>query len=434
MTERGENRSAIRRLNVTGLAILLLLVCGAGGWAAVSEVTGAVIAAGQVVVESEVKTVQHPSGGVVGQIHVAEGDFVEAGDLLIRLDSTLARAELQIVTSRLDEFYARQAVLEAVRDKHASLTFPVRLISRSDDPTVADVLASARSTFGLQAAVQRSRENELRSQIEQSEQELRGLARQTKAKVSELELVEAQLTNIRELLTSGLIEKTEVTRLERDAARLSGEIGQIESTQAVARGRVNQQRLQLERVSQDIRSEAATELQSLGADIAEYEERRIAAMDQLQRLDVTAPQSGVVHELEVHTVGGVIGVGDALMKIVPRADELIVEARVSPPDRDQLFAGQKASLHFSAFNQRTTPRVDGVVRTIAATTSFDTRTGSQFYIVRIAMTADATTALAGNEVLPGMPVSAFIETEPRTVASFLLKPLMDQAAAAFRER
>lgn len=434
MKVKSPTRRSIRRLNIVGVLALLLLVVGFGGWAATTELSGAVIASGQVVVESEEKIVQHPTGGIVGEILVRDGMEVEAGDVLIRLDGTLARSELAIITGRLDELYARKAVVEAERGGLEEVTFPANLTDRADDPEVAAILATSRATFDLRRSAILGQESQLREQIIQLGEEISGLERQVEAKQEEIDLVGPQLENYRRLLQQELIERSQVTALEREEARLEGELGQLVASIATSRGRISELEIQILQIGQEVRSEAAAELQDLTANISELESRRVASEDQLRRLEIRSPQAGVIHELAVHTIGGVIGPGEPLMRVVPVADQLILEARVSPTDRDQISTGQVAALHFAAFNQRTTPRISGEVTSISASTLIDERTQGPYYLIRVSMPADQIALLGDVDVVPGMLATAFIETRPRTVASFLLKPFLDQVDTVFRER
>jgi len=434
MTDGRQTRQSLRRLNIVGLLVMVLLVGGAGGWAATTQIAGAVIASGEIVVESEIKVVQHPTGGIIGEILVREGERVQAGDVLMTIDGTLANAELAIIVRRLNEFNARRALLIAERDDSDSITFPEGLLQQRDDPEIAEIISGTLATFDLRRSARLGQESQLREQIIQLGEQIDGLTRQASAKESEIALVSTQLETFRGLLARGLIERSQVTTLERDAARLEGERGQLAAAIAEARGRISELEVQILQVSQQARSLAASELQELSASIAEHEERRITALDQLQRLEIRAPQDGIVHDLVVHTVGGVVGAGDPLMQVVPVADELVVEAQVSPTDRDQLLIGQTASLSFQAFNQRALPRIEGEILDISASTLANLVTGAPYYAVRIGLERDQLQLLGDVDVVPGMLVTAFIQTEPRTFMQYLLAPIAEQVDRAFRGR
>jgi HlyD family secretion protein len=226
-----------------------------------------------------------------------------------------------------------------------------------------------------------------------------------------------------------------VTALERDAARLEGERGSLVSSIAQTKGKMTETELQILQIDQDLRTEVGKDLAEIRGKLAELVEKRVAAEDQLKRVDIRAPQDGLVHQLAIHTVGGVITPnGEPLMLIVPKADALTVEAKIAPQDIDQVRIGHRAVLRFSAFNQRTTPELTGTVSLVSADITKDEKTGSSFYTVRIGLTAAEIARLNGLKLVPGMPVESFIQTGERTVLSYLTKPLTDQITKAWREK
>lgn len=423
----------IRRYLLGGIAACVVLVGGAGSLAAVTELSGAVIAPGKLVVDSSVKKVQHPTGGVVGAILASEGDAVKSGQVLIRLDETVTRANLAIVTKGLDEFEARLARLEAERDDHATIAFPPSLISSQDDPTVARAMAGEQSLFEFRRQARAGQKAQLEERIAQLGEETSGLEEQRQAKSREIELIGTELDSIRKLWQRKLVSIDRLMALERDAVRLDGEHGQLTASIAQSKGRIAETRLQIIQVDQDLRSEVATELRDVQGKISEFVERKVSAEDQLKRIDIRSPQDGVVHQLAVHTVGGVISPGEVIMLVVPVADDLTVEARIAPQDIDQLSLGQDVALKLSAFNQRVTPELNGVVNEISADLSVDERSGAGFYTVRVSLPRAELKKLKGLTLAPGMPVEAFFSTGSRTMLSYLVKPLADQIARAFRE-
>ncbi|MGF9763820.1 HlyD family type I secretion periplasmic adaptor subunit [Microvirga sp. 0TCS3.31] len=418
---------------LTGLSVLVLLGGGMGGWAATTELSGAVVAPGSVVVDSHVKKVQHPTGGVVGEIRVRDGDRVQMGDVVVRLDETITRANLAVVTKSLDELAAQQGRLEAERDGAGTIRLHKDLQGRSAEPDIADLIAGEQRLFELRQAARDGLRAQLKERIDQLKEQISGLKEQAGAKADEIQLIQNELEGVRELWRKNLIPISRVTQLEREATRLKGEQGQLIASIAQTKGRVSETELQIIQIDQDLRSEVAKELREIQAKTAELVEKRVAAEDQLKRIDIRAPQAGVVHQLVVHTLGGVIGAGDELMLIVPEADQLAIEVKVAPQDIDQLGIGQEAVLRLSAFNQRTTPEIRGSVSRIAADLIQDQKTGVSFYTARIAVEANEMTRLHGLTLMPGMPVEAFIETGERTALSYLMKPLSDQLSRAWRE-
>jgi HlyD family secretion protein len=425
---------SIRRHIVIGIAAIILMGGGISGWAATTAISGALIAPGSVVVESNAKKVQHPTGGVVGDMLVANGKRVAAGDLLVRLDETMTRANLQIVSKALDELTARRARLRAERDGADEVAWPNAFAERRQGREIVDLMGDEQRLFDLRRTTRIGQKRQLGERIAQLNEEAAGIVAQKAAKSKELVLVENELDGVRQLWDKKLIQMTRLTALEREAARLDGERAQLIATAAQSRGKVSEIELQITQIDRELASEVGRELREIDGKANEYAERKIAAEDQLRRIDIRAPIAGTVHELNIHTVGGVIGPGEQLMLIVPSSEELTVEARVAPQDIDQVRVGQLASLRFSAFNQRTTPEIDGVVSRVSADVTTEQRTGLSYYTARIAIESKQLTRLGDVRLVPGMPVEAFIKTDDRTVASYLVKPLSDQVARAFRER
>jgi HlyD family secretion protein len=427
-------RQSIRRHLFVSLVVVLLLVGGIGGWAATSEFAGAVIAQGQLVVDSSVKKVQHPTGGVVAELNVRDGDIVKAGDIVIKLDDTQTRANLQIVVKGLDEFAARRAREEAELEGLDAVTFPDDLVARKDDPDVARVMSGEARLFDVRRKTRDGLKGQLTERIAQSQEEITGLSAQVESKDRQIEWIKKELEGVRELWSKNLVQFSRVTALEREQARLEGERGQLIASIAQSKGKIAETKIQILQVDQDMRTEVGKDLADIRSKTAELIEKRVAAEDQLKRIDIRAPQDGMVHQLDVHTVGGVITAGQQIMLIVPAADKLIVEAKVQPQDIDQLHVGQKAVMRFSSFNTRTTPEVNGEVSVVSADTTQDQRTGASFYTVRISVSPQEIARLGEVKLIPGMPVEAYIQTTNRTVVSYFVRPFHDQIAKAFREK
>jgi len=412
----------------------ILLLGGVGGWAASTEFAGAVIAPGQVVVESNVRKVQHPSGGVVGQLLVHDGSRVELGDVLIRLDETQTRANLSIIVKALDELEARQAREEAERDASPGIQFPKSLLDQMSDPDVAKSVHGEQEQFKIRGQARDGQKLQLRERIAQLGEEANGYEAQVLSKANQIEWIAKELVGVNDLWEKNLVPYSRVTALEREKERLEGERGQLRASIAQTKGKTAEIQLQILQVDQDMRAEVGKDLAELRAKQAELVEKRVAAEDQLRRIDLRAPQSGVVYQLAVHTVGGVIGPGEVTMLIVPDNDSLDVEVRIQPQDIDQIQIGHRAVLRFSAFNQRTTPELNGSVSRIAPDVTEDPKTGVHYYTVRINIPKDELTRLGDLKLVPGMPVESFMQTAPRTVMSYLLRPFHDQLARAFREK
>jgi HlyD family secretion protein len=427
-------RGSIRLHLIAGLAVVAGLVGGLGGWASTAEISGALIAPGSVVVESNVKKVQHPTGGVVGEVRVHDGDLVKAGDVVVRLDDTVTKASLAIVTKNLNGLWARAARLEAEQQGADKVKFPSTLLDHADDPDVTAVMASETKLFEVRSTGRIGQKAQLRERIAQLNEEIAGLTAQEVAKMHEIDLVNKELVGVEQLYDQHLVQMSRLTTLQRDAARLAGERAQFIASRAQAKGKITETELQIIQVDKDLVSDVSKDLRETNDKIGEFVERKVTAEDQLRRIDIRAPQDGMVLQSTVHTVGGVISAGDAIMMIVPQQDNLSVEAKVNPQDIDQLQIGQKTLLRLSAFNQRTTPELNGVVSRVSPDTTTDQRTGQSTYTIRVSMPPEEIARLGDVKLIPGMPVEAFVQTGDRTMLSYLAKPLHDQLMRAFREK
>ncbi|WP_430911971.1 HlyD family type I secretion periplasmic adaptor subunit [Methylobacterium sp. sgz302541] len=432
---RAAAKDSIRRHLALTVGLGTALVIGVGGWATFTEISGAVIAPGQLVVESDVKKVQHPTGGVVGELRVREGQKVKAGDILIRLDETQTRANLDIVLKALDEAAARRARDEAERDGARTVTFPPELLARAaSDPVVARLIDGESRLFTARVNGREGQKAQLRERVSQLRQEISGLTEQAAAKEREIQFIGPELKGVRDLYAKNLVQLSRVNQLERDGARLQGERGQLMASTASARGKITETELQILQIDQDMRTEVGKDLAEIRGKWSELVEKRVAAEDQLKRIDMRAPQDGTVHQLTVHTIGGLVTPSEPAMLIVPSADQLAVEVRVQPQDIDSVQLDQKAVLRFPAFNQRTTPEIDGIVTRVSADVSTDPKTGASFYTARIKVPETEKERLGGVRLQPGMPVETFMQIGERSVLSYLTKPLTDQIAKAWREK
>jgi HlyD family secretion protein len=418
----------------TGLRTLLVVGGLAGGWMALVPLSGAVVVPGNLVVQSNVKAIQHPTGGVVAQIAVNNGMRVNSGDLLLRLDSTQAQASLQVVSKQLDEMRAKISRLVAERDGLPRPAIPAEMSARLDDGNVKTLLASEASLFRARVTARESQKELLQSKVSQLGEEIIGLEAQVASKAKQLELITGELTGVQELFDKRLVPIARLTALQRENARIEGERGQLISTIAETKTKVDEAKLQMVRLDQDVRTEVVKELGEAQGKEAELSERSIAARDVLNRIEMRAPTSGVIHQLNAHTIGGVIRAGDTIMEVVPDSDDLQIEARLQPNDIDQVRKGQQAFVRFSAFNQRVTPQLMGQVSYVSPDTTRDQQSGASYFTVRIMLPEEERRLLAGLQLVSGMPAEVFMQTGSRTMLSYLFKPIVDQFQRAFVER
>ncbi|MCW5733125.1 MAG: HlyD family type I secretion periplasmic adaptor subunit [Enhydrobacter sp.] len=431
-------RAVIRKLNIAGFAVMIVMVGGFGGWAATAELSGAVVTSGTLVVESAVKKVQHPTGGVVGELLVKQGAAVEAGQIVMRLDDTVTRSTLGVVRSQLDELMAREARLLAEREGADAVDMPAELTARRGEKAVNSAVAGELKLFEARRTGRSGQRSQLRERIGQSREEIVGLSALQQAKEREIAHIDDELIGVNELWKKQLVPMSRLKMLEREKARLEGERGQYIADIARARGKISETELQILQLDQDFMTEVLKDLRDSQGRIAELKERLTAAEDQLKRIDIRAPQAGVVHQLSVHTVGGVIAAGDTVMQIVPDGDNLVVEAKVAPQDIDQIEAGAAAHVRIMAGNQRTAPDLNATVTLVSADLTHDPPSGAQpgaaYYLIRLSLPPAEIRKLDGLKLVPGMPAEVYVQTYARTPLEYLLKPLHDQIARTFRER
>jgi len=424
---------SLRRYQIAGFVGSGLLLGVIGLWSVLASIQGAVIAPGVTVVETYLKRIQHRDGGIIAEITVKEGERVGAGQVLVRLDETDTRAELAILQGTLDELSAKRARLVAERDDEAEIQFPEALLSGTADPRIADLLAGQRKLFSVQKAALAGRTEQLTERVGQLEQEISGLAAQYASKKEQTVLVREELANLRKLLQQGLVEVNRVFALDRERARLEGEEGELVASIAAAKGRISETKLQVIQITDDARTRSLSDLREAEAGIAETTERLIASGAKLARMEIRAPRAGIVHQLSVHTIGGVIAPGADIMAIVPDLDELVIDAQVRPEDIDQVNIGQAAQVRFPAFDQRTTPEINGEIVQVAADLTRASEDSLPFYAVRVRLGPEQIKLLGANKLKAGMPAEAFIQTHERTPLSYFLQPLTDQVAHTFRE-
>ena len=425
--------ASVRSHTNFGVLLVVLVPLGVGGWAFLTVIAGAVVAPGRVVVESFPKKVQHQSGGTLGALLVHDGSRVNEGDLLARLDPTQVQANLSMLTTQLGELAVRRARLEAEREGASTITFPPDVLALRSDPNIAALIASETRLFELRVQAREGQKAQLREEVAQLENVIAGSQSELVANSRQLSLANQELEGIAELWRKKLVPLPRLTQLQREVARTEGENGKLMSDIAQNRGRIAEMRLRILQIDQDARSEVSKELSEDRRKMTELQERQLISGDMLAHIDIRAPQSGVVHQLTVHGAGGVISPAETFMVIVPDADQLLVECRIPPNDRDHLHIGQKAILQFNAFNRRTTPELNGEVSFVGADAETDAKSGMAYYTLRIMIPPAEMERLAGLKLVPGMPVEAFIQTGERSVISYLMKPLRDQFMRAFRE-
>ncbi|WP_372799829.1 HlyD family type I secretion periplasmic adaptor subunit [Paracoccus seriniphilus] len=417
-----------------GLVAVLILLGGFGLWASQSRISGAVIAQGQVEVEQRRQVVQHPDGGVVEEIAVTEGESVEAGDLLIRLDGTLLSTELAIVEGQYFEILARRGRLEAERSDSAEVKFPEELRkSAADNPDLQALIDGQLSLFQTRRDTLRQSLEQLQKQSEQVSSQVDGIDAQIEALHRQRELIGEELEDQETLLERGLAQASRVLALQREAVRLDGQLGELQASRAAAETRQIELDIQRLQLGSQRREQAETELRDLGYRELELAERRRSLIEQTNRLDIRAPVSGIVYDLQVTTPRSVIRSADPLMYLVPQDRPLVIGARLATINVDEVRIGQPVVLRFSSFSSRTTPEIDGALARVSADALTDEATGTPYYRAEVTIPPDQLEKLGDLILIPGMPVEVYIQTGERSPLAYLLKPLADYFNRAFRE-
>jgi HlyD family secretion protein len=417
-----------------GLFCVLLLGGGLGGWAAFAKLQGAVVSSGRLRVEGQRQVVQHPDGGVVGEIRVREGDVVEAGEVLIRLDGTSLLSELAVLESQLYELMARRGRLVAEQTDATAIVFdPELLAAAQHNAEVRALIDGQQALFEARLGTMKREIEVLRERQTQIEEQISGSTSQIAALERQSALIEQELEGQRKLLAQGLAQASRVLALEREAARLEGERGQMVAQTAQLKGQISEMEIQLLRMQATRREEAIANLRDLGYRELELKERRLALKEQLDRLEVRAPLAGTVLDMTVFALKSVVRPAEPILYIVPSDADLVVDAQVDPTQIDSVRVGQEALLRFSAFSYRTTPQLLGVVTLVSADSFTEEQTGRSYYRAEVMMQEGQSELLQGKELVAGMPVEVFIQTGERTPINYLLRPITDYFRRAMRE-
>lgn len=415
---------------ISGSVMAILLLGGIGGWAATAKLSGAIISSGTVLVDDNVKVIQHPDGGVVRSIEVRKGQTVGAGEVLLQLEDVPIRSEQSILRGQLAELLARQARLVAERDAASAIAFPADYLDTY--PDAGPILRGEQQLFESTRGNRLSQRGQLELQVEQLREEVGGLGFQAAALADELALAREERARLGDLAQKGLVETTRLNAADRELARMLGTQGELQASTARANARISEVELQILAIDEIGYTEAQRELRSVEANIAELQDRLAAVDDRLARTQIRSPVAGTINELSVTTLGGVITPAERLMTIVPQDAKLKIEFNVAVSDIDQVDLGQDVKLRFSAFNQRTTPEISGLVSRVSAAATRDPDSGQSYYVMEAEVTGDLS-VLGDRGLIPGMPVEVFVETDQQVALAYFVKPFTDQITRAFRE-
>jgi HlyD family secretion protein/epimerase transport system membrane fusion protein len=417
-----------------GAVIILLTFGGVGIWAAFAPIDSAAVAPGVVMVESNRRVIQHLEGGIVRDILVQEGSQVKAGDVLVRLEDTRAKAQLNILLSDLDSNLAVESRLIAERDGRPALIFPQELLDRIGDSSDRSMLTAQENLFHARSAAIAGQKAILEQRIEQFKQQIVGFQALQRSKEQQLATIKDELGGLTGLLEEGYVTKSRVLALQREASRLEGETGDHIASIARAEQGIGEARLQIYQLEKTRQEEVTKELRDVQERVVEAREKVVAADDVMRRIDVIAPVSGTVLNLTVHTKGGVIAPGASMMEIVPENDTLVLEVQISPLDIDTIHVGDQVGIHISAADMRLTPVIFGTLDNISADRVTDQRTGNAYYKGRVLITQAELDRLGEHRLHSGMAVEAMVKRGEQSVLHYLMKPLIDSLSRSFKEK
>ena len=423
---------ALSRYVRVGLIIVAALVIGLFGLAALVQTTGAVIASGEVTVESRVKQIAHPTGGVIAEVFVREGDHVKRGQPLMRLDSTVSGESASRLGESLEQLLAQRGRLTAERDGLSGITWPAELL-KNKSPSARTAMQEESRLFSLRQQARFGEQAQYAERIRQTQSQIESLQAQMGAADKQAALIRPERDGVRSLYKRGLVTITRLNQLERTAVDLEGTSASLSSQIAEARGRIAELRQQQIEAQQNARGQAGAELGAVLAKLSDQQIRSVAADDAVDRSVLTAPYDGIIDKLAYATIGGVVPPTQTIMEVVPDNDKLLVQVRINPADIDQLRIDQPAVLRFSAFSAQTTPELNGKLIHVSAERTNEERTGLSYYKAQIEVSDSELRRLGGLKLLPGMPVEAFVQTTRRSLLSYITKPLRDQFSRAFRE-
>jgi HlyD family secretion protein len=412
-------------------ALIAALVLGFFGLAAILQVGGAVVGSGEVAVESNVKTLIHPTGGILKALMVRDGDHVAKGQLLMRLDQGVSSVGAESAALGLEQLLARRARLEAERDGASSILFPPDLTTKTD-ARASEAMARERQLFALRRRERDGSIALLNQRVRQYDEQIASYQAQIAAIESQMTLIEPELAGLRKLHDRQLVTINRLNEMERTAVQMKGSKAALESNIAEARAHISEANEQILNVDKQIRSDAGTQLAEVVGQLNDQQVRVATTSDTVDRSEIRAPQSGVVDKIAYTTIGSAVPPAQPLLQIVPDRDSMIVEARIRPQDVDQVRVGQAARVTFSGFNRQTTPDIAGKLIFVSPDLTSDQRTGQSYYRIKVRLDAGALAKAPQIALKTGMPAETFVETGNRSILSFLIKPLLDQLRYSMR--
>ena len=426
-------RTNFHQTAAVGIFMFVLLFGGVGFWLVYANVAGAVVASGTVIVKGKPKSIQHLDGGLVHAIHVENGQQITKGEVLVQLDDTLLNANFEIYKNRLGEASARKDRLEAERDNRVAMAWTESHITLLDHGKVKQHRLGQKKLFAARRASRLGQKSQLQEKLKQFRNQTVGVKGLKLAKRDQVHFIEQELRGVEEGFRQGLMPLTRVLTLQRDRADLLGKISEHDAELARIENSIREAEITILQNEREFQENVLSELREVTPQVNELTQQILATQEQIKRIDVKAPVSGIIHELNIFTIGGVVPPGGTIMQVIAQNDGVEIEVNIEPQYIDQIFMAQEAVVRFPAFNQRTTPEIFGRVSHVSPSSVVDEKSGLPFYRIGIEIAEGQKTRLGDKILVPGMPVEAFMKTNDRPVISYLLKPLTDHIYKAFRE-
>ena len=422
--------TGLRRL---GIFAFLFLFVGVGGWLYAASIEGAVIASGSVSVLGKPKTIQHLDGGIVAQINVENGDFVNAGDVLVKLDDRLLKSNLDIYKNRLREAVSRRDRLKTEESGASSIQWDEKPFEDLGIKSGESYRSGQDKILNARASTRRGQVMQLMEKVDQFNNQIDGLMALKKSKTTQADILRQELVGLKSLQKDGYASNNRVLSIERQIEDLIGQMAEHDSEIARVKNSISETKIQISQVTREFDESVLTELREVELNIKDMEQQILATQQQLERVEIKAPKAGIVHELGIFTIGGVIGPGGAVMQIVPQDQKMEFEVNLEPQFIDEIYIGQDARVMFSAFNARTTPELNGKISRVSPNTIVNQDTGMSFYLVNVTVSPEELKRLKQQELVPGMPVEVFVTTQGRSPLNYLIKPLTDNIRRSLRE-
>ena len=418
---------------ITGTLCIAAVFGTLGSWGVAAPIASAVIALGQVTVETNRKQIGHLEGGIVETLSIRNGSHVKAGDNLISLDRTQAKARLAIVRGGLDENLARLARLKAEASSAAQITYPRKLLDRQENPLVNELIRGENEVLSARRLALDGEIEILNRRVDQLELEVLALEVQLDAETRRKEIVDQEVSSLEPLFKQGHVSLQRLLALRREAVQMEGNIGSVKANIARSKQAIGETKLQIVQLTKEAQQNVLTEMGEVQSNLKELREQYSSARDILNRMDMIAPVSGTIVGLNVHSKGAVIRPGETILEIVPDQDALLIEVQIQPQDVDSVAVGQESQVRFTAFKQRTTPLLGGAVSYVSPDTLQDSRSGRAYYLARIAVPKDELDRLEDAKLAPGMPAEVMIRTGSRTAVQYLVQPIIESMDRAWRE-